>query len=33
MEALCDDFIRRQYREPGPATPVPGTPNAPDAKK
>ena len=32
MEALCDDFIRRQYRDPGPGTPVPGTSNAPEAK-
>lgn len=26
MEALCDDFIRRQYRIAGPAGPNPGTP-------
>jgi biopolymer transport protein ExbB len=24
MEALCDDFIRRQYREPGAGVPAPG---------
>ncbi len=39
MEALCDDFIRRQYSESGPGAPAPGSriPNrrsqsAPDAK-
>jgi biopolymer transport protein ExbB len=32
MEALCDDFIRRQYREPGSGVAAPGTPSAPDAK-
>jgi biopolymer transport protein ExbB len=31
MEALCDDFIRRQYRAPGPGAPVPATPPAPAA--
>ena len=30
MEALCDDFIRRQYREPGPGATAPKTPDAPD---
>ena len=32
MEALCDDFIRRQYREPGPAIPAAEAPKTPDAK-
>jgi biopolymer transport protein ExbB len=32
MEALCDDFIRRQYREFGSGTPGPKTPDTPDAK-
>jgi hypothetical protein len=32
METLCDDFIRRQYREPGPGVPGPKTPEAPEAK-
>lgn len=31
MEALCDDFIRRQYRLSGPADPNPGTPPLLDA--
>jgi biopolymer transport protein ExbB len=31
MEALCDDFVRRQYRIPVPAAPAPGTPKAPEA--
>ena len=26
MEALCDEFIRRQYREPAPAAPASGIP-------
>ena len=32
MEALCDDFIRRQYREFGSGVPAPKTPDTPDVK-
>ncbi len=32
MEALCDDFIRRQYRDAGPAATNPGTPPLLDVK-
>ncbi len=31
MEALCDDFLRRQYREPAPHAPAPVMPHAPEA--
>ena len=32
MEALCDEFIRRQYREPAPAAPASGIPPRLDAQ-